>query len=595
MKPSPFPTAWNRGVIQQMTAETLNKLYKLVESRSDFTSSNQGMQVHVDGTGVHTFGDDIPHNGFWAKIVSYLQSPSQPYLPGVYVYSWQRLFEGGDGSFEVVANQGGDGTQFVLDPTQTDSAGQPGKPIIPYLPAYETNNRLVPPGTVVRMHWGTGPWLYFSVDSEVVTVRVTDTPTTSSTATISSGVQVVTPVSTCGIYVGLGLLVGTGATQERVVVTAITATTFTATFLSSHTGPVAIAATYNANGFYPAVVTAMTAVTNTWVDSDPCTIESPNQTPLVVGQRYRATLLGPDPTNAAPFPSTTIAANIPAGTQTVTPASMCNIVIGMSLLIDAGARQETVVVTSITTTTFTAFFARTHTGAVSVSPLVPTQAYLGFWDPSEASSSSGAGSTVTNVCPIFGIASAPGGGTIQVMTGIVVEYTNSDGTVVCVTNPDNCCASGSGSGSGNIDMPPAPLTVLCAPSCGATLLPEYLKLSLFPDPSGASCCKQHFPTVYFPVWWDAAAAGGVGGYVVNFQGTDYSLVGTFRCGDWLFGDGGLTCGTVAGLCYTGVAFDYNGSSSNETIVGSQTCSPFYSELNLYDVPGAGIFAILSEY
>jgi hypothetical protein len=55
--------------------------------------------------------------------------------------------------------------------------------------------------------------------------------------------------------------------------------------------------------------------------------------------------------------------NIAAGTnQTLTPVAMTNIVANASLLLDAGAAQETVVVSATTATTFTATLANPHNG-----------------------------------------------------------------------------------------------------------------------------------------------------------------------------------------------------------------------------------------
>jgi hypothetical protein len=62
----------------------------------------------------------------------------------------------------------------------------------------------------------------------------------------------------------------------------------------------------------------------------------------------------------SPVVATSIAAAIPAGAQTVTPATMANINAGSVLLIDTGSSAEYVAVTSITGTTFTATFALAH-------------------------------------------------------------------------------------------------------------------------------------------------------------------------------------------------------------------------------------------
>ena len=54
------------------------------------------------------------------------------------------------------------------------------------------------------------------------------------------------------------------------------------------------------------------------------------------------------------------------GTRTVTPASMTDIYVGSVLLIDVSTPQETVTVTAITATTFTAVFANSHSGSVAI-------------------------------------------------------------------------------------------------------------------------------------------------------------------------------------------------------------------------------------
>jgi hypothetical protein len=80
-------------------------------------------------------------------------------------------------------------------------------------------------------------------------------------------------------------------------------------------------------------------------------------------------------------PVTTVAASVAAGQQTVTPASMYGIyaanltanpvVPGTVLSIDDGVNRELVVVTGATGATFTATFARAHTGPFSVQGAVP--------------------------------------------------------------------------------------------------------------------------------------------------------------------------------------------------------------------------------
>ncbi len=89
------------------------------------------------------------------------------------------------------------------------------------------------------------------------------------------------------------------------------------------------------------------------------------------GVRLRLTL--PVFDRAVPF-STTSAAAIATGVQTVTPAAMsvrsngvlCNIAVGSELTIGAGAVQETVTVTATTANTFTAAFLNAHAAPVAI-------------------------------------------------------------------------------------------------------------------------------------------------------------------------------------------------------------------------------------
>ena len=134
-------------------------------------------------------------------------------------------------------------------------------------------------------------------------------PTTSMTAAVAAGSQTVTPASMNFIEVGSILNVDGGKNAETVRVTAITATTFTATFSLPHAANVGIDRT-----------------------SD-----------------------------------TSISTAIAAGTQTVQPGSMTNISFGSSLSVDGGTSQETVTVTAITPTTFSANFAINHAAGAAVS------------------------------------------------------------------------------------------------------------------------------------------------------------------------------------------------------------------------------------
>lgn len=84
----------------------------------------------------------------------------------------------------------------------------------------------------------------------------------------------------------------------------------------------------------------------------------------------------PNPTGTV---ATSVAASIAAGTQTVTPGAMTNIVQGCSLIVDSAnaALTETVVVTATTATTYTAPFINAHAaGALVANPIMPTVARI---------------------------------------------------------------------------------------------------------------------------------------------------------------------------------------------------------------------------
>ena len=138
-------------------------------------------------------------------------------------------------------------------------------------------------------------------------VQPTD-PTTSVSAAIPVGNQVVTPNSMNFIEVGSLLNVDGGSNAETVRVTAISATTFTATFTIAHAA-------------------------NTGIDR---------------------------------VSDTSISAAVPAGTQTVQPGSMTNIIVGSNLSIDGGKPQENITVTAVTSTTFTANVANAHVAGAAV-------------------------------------------------------------------------------------------------------------------------------------------------------------------------------------------------------------------------------------
>ncbi len=70
-------------------------------------------------------------------------------------------------------------------------------------------------------------------------------------------------------------------------------------------------------------------------------------------------------------PNTSIAVAVSAGAQTVTPATMFGIYVGTTLIVDTGLGQETITVTGVASTTFTATFRNAHPAGVQVYPGIP--------------------------------------------------------------------------------------------------------------------------------------------------------------------------------------------------------------------------------
>jgi len=89
-------------------------------------------------------------------------------------------------------------------------------------------------------------------------------PVTTVAANTSAGAnQVVTPASMQGIYVGTVLMCepGVAANREQVTVSAVTSTTFTATFLNAHTG------TWNINNTPDDLVNAIKLLVGHWYEN----------------------------------------------------------------------------------------------------------------------------------------------------------------------------------------------------------------------------------------------------------------------------------------------------------------------------------------
>jgi ABC toxin N-terminal region/Neuraminidase-like domain/Putative peptidoglycan binding domain len=78
--------------------------------------------------------------------------------------------------------------------------------------------------------------------------------------------------------------------------------------------------------------------------------------------------LGTDPNYAVNTTDSTD--NFTPGTVTFTPSLMTNIAVGSVLVIDTGSLQETVTVTAVTATTFTAVTVNPHNGTVTAFPIV---------------------------------------------------------------------------------------------------------------------------------------------------------------------------------------------------------------------------------
>lgn len=89
------------------------------------------------------------------------------------------------------------------------------------------------PGTIEPAYGQIWPTSRYQADAVRIQF-VAGWPCTSVAAAISAGAQTVTPASMAAIAVGSVLGIDTGATAEQVVVTAVAATTFTATFAQAH-------------------------------------------------------------------------------------------------------------------------------------------------------------------------------------------------------------------------------------------------------------------------------------------------------------------------------------------------------------------------
>lgn len=281
---------------------------------------------------------------------------------------------------------------------------------------------------------------------------------TTTTAGYASGARTITPATMANIVAGMTLIIGWGGeAEEEVIVSSVTATTFNVTLVYGHASGEKIRNGENSYSVRPQSMTGIVAgmnleiggrnsevvnvasVTSTHFtasfkyahpgDSSVTTAKRQTVTPasmtnIVKGREYRigneAGVTDSEPekiiilettgstftadfnnphgstdtlvriysgdynawlkvtnirvvTSIANMVNTTIGSNISAGSQTVTPASMTGIYVGQKLVIDGsgvGDTGETVEVTAITSTTFTAVFAIAHTTAITVKGLV---------------------------------------------------------------------------------------------------------------------------------------------------------------------------------------------------------------------------------
>ncbi len=138
-----------------------------------------------------------------------------------------------------------------------------------------------------------------------------------SSAVPGAGAATITPTSMTGIVVNLALTCDTGGSQEVVIVTAVTATTFTATFATAHAAGFAI------------VSTAIGAVF----------AKSHASGVAVTGDTYPA--VAPDAV------STFSPTSVVAGVATIAVGSLVNISAGVRLRISDGTNSEYFTVSSI--------------------------------------------------------------------------------------------------------------------------------------------------------------------------------------------------------------------------------------------------------
>lgn len=190
---------------------------------------------------------------------------------------------------------------------------------------------------------------------------------------ISTGSQVVTPASMSAIAVSEKLWVKGTGTGEVVTVTAVTGSTFTATYSLAHTAPITIKTAVSGSRIVtPTSMTNIVVGTKLLFNASNILAEKVSVS-AVTGTTFTATfknthvITGGEVIRAAddwavPEIDTTMASAHAAGSATITPGSMANIIAGISLVIGWGSEaEETVTVSSVTGTTFDCTLAYGHT------------------------------------------------------------------------------------------------------------------------------------------------------------------------------------------------------------------------------------------
>ncbi len=122
----------------------------------------------------------------------------------------------------------------------------------------------------------------------VLFVKITGTDSsTTSTGSIATGSQTVTPVSMTNIIIGRVLIIDAGLpSEESVTVTAITGSTFDATFFNTHLAGATIYAPGDTNGRYPAIERLYNPVARTVADGDVCWYKDQGGSPPVVNSYH---------------------------------------------------------------------------------------------------------------------------------------------------------------------------------------------------------------------------------------------------------------------------------------------------------------------